>query len=168
MVQGERPLRSREQIVIFSISGQTFAVSAAAVKEIRSADNLGGVVREIEQPVLGKVRHIVVRDGKSYYVVSGREHFRLPVSRPASVLILREFAAAVLVDRIEEMAEMSILFSFPPSFRGLERHWYRGLTVLGGRVLPVVDPRGFLTQEDIDLLERSTMELAHSAKSDGV
>lgn len=158
----ERTPRSREQVVTFSIADHSFAVSAASVQEIRSADNLGGVVREIEQPVLTKVRHIVERDGTAYYVVSGQEHFRLRRSRPASVLILRGLRAAVLVDRIEEMAEMRVLFALPASFLGLERRWYRGLTVLNGRVLPVVDPRGFLTEEEFHVLEQSTAEQLQS------
>jgi chemotaxis signal transduction protein len=157
---GERAPRSREQVVIFSIVNHTFAISAASVQEIRSADNLGGLVREIERPVLAKVRHIVERDGNAYYVVSGQEHFGLPKTRPASVLILRSLRAAVLVDRIEEMVEMRLLFSLPNSFTGLERKWYRGLTVLSGRVLPVVDPKGFLTTEELEELERSTGKIA--------
>jgi len=157
--------QSREQVVTFSIADQSFAVSAAAVQEIRAADNLGGVVREIEQPVLSKVRHIVERDGNAYYVVSGQEHFHLRRSRPASVLILRGLRAAVLVDRIEEMAEMRVLFTLPASFLGLERGWYRGLTVLNGRVLPVVDPRGFLTGEECEVLEQSTAEVLQTMQA---
>jgi chemotaxis signal transduction protein len=162
---GERAPRPREQVVIFSIVNQTFAISAASVQEIRSADNLGGQVREIERPVLTKVRHIVERDGHAYYVVSGQEHFGLRKSRPASVLILRSLRAAVLVDRIEEMVEMRLLFELPHSFTGLERKWYRGLTVLSGRVLPVVDPRGFLSSEDLDVLERSTGKIAQGTEN---
>jgi chemotaxis signal transduction protein len=162
---GERAPRPREQVVIFSIVNHTFAISAASVQEIRNADNLGGLVREIERPVLTKVRHIVERDGHAYYVVSGQEHFGLRKSRPVSVLILRGLRAAVLVDRIEEMVEMRLLFELPHSFTGLERKWYRGLTVLSGRVLPVVDPRGFLSSEDLDLLERSTGKIAQGTEN---
>ena len=164
---GKRAPRPGEQVVIFSIVNHTFAISAASVQEIRSADNMGGLVREIERPVLAKVRHIVEREGNAYYVVSGQEHFRLHKSRPLSVLILRGLQAAVLVDRIEEMVEMRLLFSLPHSFTGLERNWYRGLTVLGGRVLPVVDPRGFLSAEDLDALERSMGKISQGTENVG-
>ena len=46
-----------------------------------------------------------------------------------------------------------LLFSLPHSFTGLSSaNWYRGLPQCfgSGRVLPVVDPRGFLSAEDLD------------------
>jgi chemotaxis signal transduction protein len=151
--QVPRHASRREQTVMFSISGRTFLISAGAVQEIRSTDGLGGVVTELERPVLRKVRHIVERDARAYYVVSGCEHFHLPLSRPTSVLILRNAPVAVLVDRIEEMAEIRVLLALPRSFQGEERAWYRGLTVLERRVLPVVNPLGFLTPAELQRLE---------------
>lgn len=145
--------RPQEHVVVFSISRQTFAISASEVQEIRSADNLGGSVLEIERPALTKVRHIVERDSQSFCVVSGNVHFGLPVSRPANVLMLRGLPVAVLVDGIEEMAGIRALFELPPSFGGAERVWYRGLALLNGRVVPVVNPRGFLSEEDMRQLE---------------
>ena len=142
----------REQAVVFSISGFTFLISAAAVQEIRSTDSLGGVVKELDRPALRKVRHIVEREGRSCYVVSGCEHFHLDYSRPTSVLILRSAPVAVLVDRIEEMAEIRVLLALPRSFQGEERAWYRGLTVLDRKVLPVVNPQGFLSAREFQQL----------------
>jgi hypothetical protein len=138
---------------MFSIAEYSFVISASSVQEIRSTDSLGGNVVDLDRPVLQKVRHLVERDSRSYYVVSGYEHFHLPLSRPTSVLILRAVPVAVLVDRIEEMAEMRILLGLPRSFCGEERVWYRGLTVLGRKVVPVADPRGFLTAEELQRLE---------------
>jgi hypothetical protein len=51
------------------------------------------------------------------------------------------------------MAEMRILLGLPRSFRGEELIWYRGLTVLGHKVLPVAEPRGFLTALELQRLE---------------
>ncbi len=144
-----RDARPKEQVVVFSIGEYSFVISASSVQEIRSTDSLGGNVVELDRPVLRKVRHIVRRDSRSYYVVSGYEHFHLPLSRPTSVLILRNVPVAVLVDRIEEMAEMRILLGLPRSFCGEEQTWYRGLTVLGRKVVPVAEPRGFLTAEEL-------------------
>jgi hypothetical protein len=118
---------------------------------------------ELDRPVLRKVRHIVERDARAYYVVSGYEHFRLSPSRPTSVLILRSVPVAVLVDKIEEMAEMRVLLGLPRSFGGEERIWYRGLTVLGRKVLPVADPRGFLTAEELQRLEEQNPGLLQTA-----
>ena len=158
-----RDTRRREQVAVFSIAEYSFVISAASVQEIRSTDSLGGTVVDLDRPVLRKVRHIVERDARSYYVVSGYEHFRLPASRPTTVLILRNAPVAVLVDRIEEMAEMRVLLSLPQSFRGEERTWYRGLTVLDRKVLPVANPLGFLTTRELQQIEEQNPGLLESA-----
>jgi chemotaxis signal transduction protein len=160
-----RASRRGEQAVAFSISGQSFLISASSVQEIRNTDSLGGVITELDQPVLRKVRHIVERDARAYYVVNGCEHFHLPVSRPTSVLILRNAPVAVLVDRIEEMAEIRVLLALPRSFQGEERAWYRGLTIIERRVLPVVSPEGFLTAAELHRLEEQNPGFLQPADS---
>jgi len=163
-----RNTRRREQVAVFSIAEYSFVISAASVQEIRSTDSLGGTVVEMDRPVSRKVRHIVERDARAYYVVSGYEHFHLPQSRPTTVLILRSAPVAVLVDRIEEMAEMRVLLALPQSFRGEERTWYRGLTVLDRKVLPVANPLGFLTAGDLQHLEEQNPGLLQSAAAQRV
>jgi len=158
-----RDTRPREQVAVFSIAEYSFVISAASIQEIRSTDSLGGTVVDLDRPVLRKVRHIVERDSRSYYVVSGYEHFHLPLSRPTTVLILRSAPVAILVDRIEEMAEMRLLLALPQSFRGEERNWYRGLTVLDRKVLPVANPQGFLTGRELLQLEEQNPGLLQSA-----
>jgi hypothetical protein len=158
-----RDTRQREQVAVFSIAQYSFVISAASVQEIRSTDSLGGTIVDLDRPVLRKVRHIVERDARSYYVVSGYEHFHLPASRPTTVLILRSAPVAVLVDRIEEMAEMRVLLTLPQSFRGEERIWYRGLTVMDRKVLPVANPLGFLTAGDLLRLEEQNPGLLQAA-----
>lgn len=157
-----RDAHMREQALVFSIGAFSFVIAAAAVQEIRNTDSLGGSVTDLEASAIGKVQHIVERDSRFYYVVSGYEHFRLSISRPTSVLILRDAPVAVLVDRIEEMAELRVILPLPRSFCGEERTWYRGLTVLGRRVLPVANPRGFLTQAELRQLEEQNPGLLHS------
>ena len=158
-----RDNRRREQIAVFSIAQFSFVISAASVQEIRSTDSLGGTIVELDRPVLRKVRHIVERDSRYYYVVSGCEHFHLLPSRPTTVLILRNAPVAVLVDKIEEMAEMRVLLALPQSFRGEERAWYRGLTVLDRKVLPVANPLGFLSDVELQRLEEQNPGLLHTA-----
>lgn len=158
-----RDARPREQVVVFSVGDFSFVISAASVQEIRSTDSLGGSVVDLDRSALQKVRHIVERDSRAYYVVSGYEHFHLSVSRPTTVLILRDAPVAVLVDRIEEMAEMRVLLTLPRSFCGEERIWYRGLTVLERKVLPVADPCGFLTEADLRQLEEQNPGLLQPA-----
>jgi chemotaxis signal transduction protein len=158
-----RDSRPREQVAVFSVGDYRFVISAASIQEIRSTDSLGGTIVDLNRVVLRKVRHIVGRESRSYYVVSGCDHFHLPLSRPNTVLILRKAPVAVLVDKIEEMAEMRVLLELPKSFIGEERSWYRGLTVLERSVLPVVNPLGFLTAAELLDLEEQNPGLLHTA-----
>jgi len=156
--------RNTEQVVVFAIGEDSFAISAAAIQEIRNTDSLGGLVMDLASALVPKVRHIIERDSKSYYVVSGFEHFRLPPSRPTTVLVLANTPTALLVDRIEEMSEMRTLVSLPRSFQGKERIWYRGLTILNGKVVPVVDPKGLLTTDELRGLAQRTAEQHETAE----
>ena len=152
-----KPRRARpsEAVILFCIANQTFAIAADAVQEIRSTDSLGGTAIEIEQAEVPKVRHLVERARRTYYVVSGCAHFGLRVTRPTLVLILRQIRAAVLVDSIERMADIATVHPLPRGFQGDERKWYRGLTYLEDRVIPVINPGGFLTVEEFARLDQA-------------
>jgi len=73
-------------------------------------------------------------------------------------LILRQFRAALLVDRIDRMAEIPGVYPLPLAFTGDERGWYRGLAYLDDTVIPVVEPRGLLTPQDFQRLDRAHRE----------
>jgi chemotaxis signal transduction protein len=150
-----RRARASEAVILFCIANQTFAIAADAVQEIRSTDILGGTAIEIEQAEVPKVRHLVERARRTYYVVSGCAHFGLRVTRPTLVLILRQIRAAVLVDSIERMADVATIHPLPRGFQGEERKWYRGLTYLEDRVIPVINPGGFLTVEEFARLDQA-------------
>ena len=150
-----RRARASEAVILFCIANQTFAIAADAVQEIRSTDSLGGTAIEIEQAEVPKVRHLVERARRTYYVVSGCAHFGLRVTRPTLVLILRQIRAAVLVDSIERMADVATIHPLPRGFQGEERKWYRGLTYLDDRVIPVINPGGFLTVEEFGRLDQA-------------
>jgi hypothetical protein len=68
-------------------------------------------------------------------------------------MILRGLRVAVLVDRIDRMSDISFLYRLPRAFTGEERVWYRGLTYLDDRIIPVVQPGGFLTEQEIQMLD---------------
>jgi chemotaxis signal transduction protein len=150
-----KPRRARhtERVILFFVSSQLFAISAAAVREIRSTDSLAGGAVEIESGELSKVRHVVERGHEIYFVVNACLHFGLPVTRPALVLILRQSRVAVLVDRIERMEEISAIYALPRAFEGDERRWYRGLAYLEDTVIPVLNPEGFLRPEESQRLD---------------
>ena len=146
------PARS-EQIIVFRVCGQLFAVSSASVQEVRSKDSLSGASVEIAAPGLRKVRHVVRRGEKSLFIVNGAVHFDLPFSPGTLIFVLRKTRTALLVDGIEKMTAMTRLQALPQSFCHEERRWYRGLTVLDQEVIPVVQPEGFLSPEDLALLD---------------
>ena len=158
--QAPRRGRRSETVVLFIVANQMFAVAADSVHEIRSTDSIAGAANEIEHPEVPKVRHTIERSGRTYYVVNAGMHFGLPVSRPALVMILRRFRAALLVDRIDRMAEISGVYPLPQAFAGDDRRWYRGLAYLDDSVIPVVEPRGFLTPGEFQQLDRAQSEAA--------
>lgn len=159
--QNSKSRRSRrpETVILFVVAHQMFAIAADSVQELRSTDSLSGAAIEIEQTEFPKVRHTIERSRQTYYVVNAGVHFHLPVTRPSLVLILRQLRAAVLVDRIERMAEISGVYPLPQAFTGEERRWYRGLTYLDDIVIPVVEPAGFLSPEEFQRLDRMTKAL---------
>lgn len=144
-----------EQIILFRVSGQMFGVSSASVQEVRSVDSLAGVSMEINQPTLRKVRHVLHRGDKSLYVVNTALHFGLPASAAGLVFVLRKTRAALLVESMDRMATMTRLQALPLAYCLEERRWYRGLTALDQAVIPVVNPDGFLTDEEFALLDAS-------------
>lgn len=167
--QPAKPAASRtEQIILFRVSGQLFAISSASVQEVRSVDSLAGVSSDINQPTIRKVRQVLHRGDKSLYVVNTAIHFGLPVSSANLVFVLRKTRTALLVDTMERMATMSRLQALPLAYCHEERQWYRGLTALDQAVLPVVDAQGFLTQEEFALLDAafSAQSASETAASD--
>ena len=156
-----RPVRT-EQIILFRVSEQLFAVSSASVQEVRSVDSLSGSATEITVPGLQKVRHIVHRNEQSLYVVNGAMHFGLPITPGTLVFILRGTRTALLVDGIDKMTTMTRLQALPQSFCHEERLWYRGITALDQSILPVVNPEGFLSQDELYLLDASLVS-THAA-----
>ena len=142
-----------EQIILFRVGGQLFAISSASVQEVRSVDSLAGASAEISVPHLKKVRHTLQRGDKSLFVVNGAVHFGLPQTPGALVFVLRSTRTALLVDGIDKMTSMTRLQAIPQAFCRDERHWYRGLTAIDQAVIPVVSPDSFLTADELALLD---------------
>ena len=113
------------------------------------------------------MRHIVRRGDKSLFVVNAALHFGLPVTAGLLVFVLRRTRTALLVDGIEKMTTMTRLQALPQAFCNEERIWYRGVTALDQNVVPVVNPEGFLTSEEIALLEQSQNLTAPAVKTAG-
>ncbi len=152
-----------EQVILFRIASQPFAVSASAVQEIRSTDNLAGGTIEISRTGLNKVRHTIQRGPRTMYVVHGGTLFGLPPTRATLVFLMRGTRTALLVDAIERMAAISRLFALPQAFCGEERAWYRGLAVIDDSVVPVVKPEGLLSTSEIELLDATLATTSETA-----
>jgi chemotaxis signal transduction protein len=142
-----------EQIILFRVSGQTFAISSASVQEVRSVDNIAGMARDLPESHLKKVRHSIRRGDRTLYIVNAALHFGLQHQPASLVFFLRRTRTALLIDGIEKMTTMTRLQALSQAFQGEERNWYRGLTALDQAVVPVVHPEGFLSLEELTLLE---------------
>jgi chemotaxis signal transduction protein len=147
------PHARTEQIILFRCSTQVFAISSASVQEVRSVDTLPGSPMEIDEPSLPKVRHMFRRGEQNLYVVNGAVHFGLRPSPASLIFLLRKARTALLIDGIEKMTTMTRLQALPAAFCHEERVWYRGLTVLDQSVIPVVSPEGFLSTDELFLLD---------------
>jgi chemotaxis signal transduction protein len=150
------PLRT-EQIILFRVSGQLFAVSSASVQEVRGVDTLSATSKEVALPDLPKVKHYVHRGENSLYVVNAAMHFGLRPAPPALVFVLRRTRTALLIDGIEKMTTMTRLQALPLAFCHEERVWYRGLTAIDQAVVPVIKPEGFLTPDQLFSLDASLL-----------
>lgn len=146
------PLRS-EQIILFRIGEQLFALSSSSVQEVRSADSLSGGASEVSAPGIDKVRQFVRRGPNTLFLVSGAAHFGLSTPDGILAFVLRNTRTALLVDSIERMTAMTRLQALPLSFCHEERQWYRGITALDQTVVPVVRPEGFLSDDELIMLD---------------
>lgn len=155
-----------EQIILFRVSGQLFAISSASVQEVRSADSMSGAATDISAPGLRKVRHVLRRGDRSLFIVNGAMHFGLHAAEGALLFVLRKTRTALLIDGIEKMATMTRLQALPLSFCHEERQWYRGLTALDLTVVPVVRPEGFLSPEELALLDAALLQADVTASED--
>ncbi len=146
-----------EPVILFGVGDYMFAIAAAAVEEIRNTDGLKeiGISGDVRVP---KVKYKLKREGRSYYVVDSNQYFRMLPSHATRVLVLRNSKAAILVSHIDRMTEISNVLALPHAFRGEERNWYRGVTVLDATgdlpvVVPVVRPECFLTAAECEVLQ---------------
>ena len=149
----------REMVILFSAGGVTFAISASAVEEIRE---LAGVERLAEEALFlkpPKVTHSFERQGRRYIAVDARVFFHMTSRQATRLMVLRHIRSGVMVDSIQGMQEIEFIHTLPEAFIGEERGWYRGLTVVDGKVVPVMRPDAFLSKAEAILLN-SALETA--------
>jgi chemotaxis signal transduction protein len=148
----QTPQAAREDVIVFAVGGFKLAIAAGAVKEIRGMEDLhaftlGGISAQI-----AKLKYTLERNGATYFVIDAAQHFQLPPSHGSRVMVLRHTPTGVLVDSTDRIMEISALHALPPAFTHEERGWYRGLAVVNGIVIPVVNHNAFLNRAEIEIL----------------
>lgn len=143
---------SQEGVILFTVGGFKFAIAASSVKEIRGTIGLHEIKLEGMAPQMEKLRFVLEREGATYFVVDARRYFHLSQSAPGRVLVLSGAPAALLVDSTDRMMDISALHALPRAFTQEERSWYRGLALVDGEVVPVVNPDSLLSKGEQEVL----------------
>ena len=151
--ESRKRMHHGEAVILFAAAGTAFAISAAAVEEIRNTSGLQPLRAAHLGPKFAKFKHTLERDGRTYFVVDASEHFHAPPTRHTRLLVLRASPVAILADGIDRMTEIANLHALPRAFTGDERHWYRGLAVLKDNVVPVVNADAFLSRAECTVLK---------------
>jgi chemotaxis signal transduction protein len=134
-----------EPMILFAVGPYTFAIAASEVDEIRDLHDVAPLHVAVGY---SRVKSKLRRAKRDYFVVDAASHFQMLPSKAARLLVLRNHFVAVTADSIDRMTDIAVIQSLPSAFRGLERTWYRGLAVLDGNVVPVVNPAAFLSDEE--------------------
>ena len=143
---------SHEGVILFTVGGFKFAIAAGSVKEIRGTGGLQEIKVKGNVAQMEKLRFILERDGATYFVVDAQRYFHLAKSAPGRVLILSDSPTALLVDSTDRMTDISALHALPRAFTQEERSWYRGLAVVDGEVVPVVNHDSLLSKGEQEVL----------------
>jgi chemotaxis signal transduction protein len=151
------PPAPREDVIVFTVGGFSFAISACAVSEVRSLEGLQTFSPGPECDCPEKVNFTMHRNGALYFVVDAARQFGIREPRPGRILILRLAATAVLVDTADRMEGMSVLHALPQAFNGDERRWYRGLAIFGEDVVPVVNHQAFLAGSELAVVRSAAI-----------
>lgn len=158
--------RRSEAVILFSVASHRLAIAAQAVEEIRNLEGLNPLHQGFGPGKVSKVKSVLQRDNKTYFVVDANMHLRMLSSRPARLLLMRDSSLALSVDAIDRMAEVTVLHPLPRAFRGEERNWYRGLVLIGEDVVPVLNPAALMSKAELSALE-NTLPRAESLVTKG-
>ena len=132
-------------MVLFYVGNCRFAIAADAVEEICGLTELTPLADGCGRS--RAIRHTFERRGKRLLAVDAHLHFRIAEASPQHILILRGVEVGVLIGAIDRMHEIQAVRRLPRGLSGEERKWYRGVTLIGREITPLVDPAGFLTHQ---------------------
>ena len=124
-------VRRGEPALIFRAGGHRFVISSAEIAE----------VRDLQPGASGSLPQWVVVRGTAgmLRVVSADHFFGVRSAAQQQLLVLAHRGVAVGIEKIENVAELREIVALPRAFHGPERRWYRGLALLEGNIVPVVN-----------------------------
>jgi chemotaxis protein histidine kinase CheA len=127
--------RHGEPALVFRSGPYRFIISSAEIAE----------VRDLPATASGNLPQSVVARGSTGMlpVVPVGSIFGVASAAPRQLLVLQHRGVAVAIDRIEGVTELREIVVLPRAFHGAERRWYRGLALLDGKILPVVNAAAF-------------------------
>jgi hypothetical protein len=142
--------RRGEAAVVFRAGGYRFIISSAEIAEVRDLSPQqakSGLAGDPGLPssAAGRLpRTIASRSSlRQLPVVLADSVFGAGATLPMQLLVLAHRGVAVAIDRIEGVTELREMVALPRAFHGPERRWYRGLVLLEGKILPVVNAAVF-------------------------
>jgi chemotaxis signal transduction protein len=138
-------------LILFRVSSHLLAVEAMQVDEIRDSE---GLTPLFLPAAAAKVRFTFAKHGVDYFVVDAAYHYHLSAGRAQNLMVLRGLPVAVLAESIDRMCQAGPLLPLPAAFCGEERQWYRGLVVVDGAVVPVINTESFLGAVELEHLQR--------------
>lgn len=145
-----------EAVVIFRAGGQRFIISSAEIAE----------VRDLPPGASGRLPWAIATRGnlRQLPVVSADSVFGMRSAALLQLLVLAHRGVAVAIEKIEGVTELREMVALPRAFHGPERRWYRGLALLEGKILPVVnavvfgESAAFLTPTEVAATLGGSME----------
>jgi chemotaxis signal transduction protein len=150
-----------EDVIVFDVGEMRFAIAARDVDEIRNMDGMTAQHLDLD-PRIAKVKATITRMKGSieqlFYVVNSAAHFHLQDAAPTRLLVLRDHPVALLADSIDRMRQVNILHAVPQAFHGAERKWYRGLAVMDGKIIPMIEPSSFLGRDELELVAKKKVQ----------
>lgn len=143
--------RHSEAAILFAVGPYKFAIAASEVDEIRDMHGLMPVLSKTAPIAVRKIRFLLRRERRNYHVVDASMHFHLKQSDASRVMVLRGGSVALTADSIDRMTEITAIAPLPHAFQGEETLWFRGVTLIGNAVVPVVNSKNVLTRVEVEL-----------------
>ena len=123
-------IKTENSVILFWVGPYRMGIPAAALKEIRSPRRLSSDGNAGQQEEASGCDAIL----------AAATLFGVRTSSEGRLLVLRSQNVGIRVDQVERMIEIGTLHPLPHAFRGAERSWYAGITLVGEAIVPLLNP----------------------------